>query len=67
MAHHKLHISYWENGELVHQESEHGSQDAVYKKLEEYAKNFADFLFKVYDHEGQLLESKAVGEISTYA
>jgi len=67
MAHHKLHISFWENGELVHEESEHSNQDAVYKKLEQYAKNFADFFFKVYDQDGQLLESKAVGEISTYA
>lgn len=67
MAHHKLHISFWNNGELTHEESDHGSQDAVYKKLEHYTKDLTDFFFKVYDQDGQLLESKAIGEISTYA
>jgi hypothetical protein len=67
MANHKLHISFWENGELSQQELEFGSQESTYKKLEEFSRTLTDFLFKVYDQDGQLLESKAVGEISTYA
>lgn len=64
--HHKLQISFWENGKLIHEEFEHPTKDGVYRKIEEYAKFHTHYTFKVYNHEGEILESKGV-EIDTYA
>jgi hypothetical protein len=68
MAHHnhKLQISFWEKGQLVHEVFEHPTQDGVYRKLEEFQKRTTHYTFKVYNGEDELLESKGI-EIDTYA
>jgi hypothetical protein len=63
---HKLQISYWENGELFYEEFEGPTQDDVYHRLEHYSRQYDRYTFKVYNHEGHLLESKHV-EVDTYA
>jgi hypothetical protein len=63
---HKLQFSFWENGHLVHEEFENSTQDGIYRKLEEFTKHRTHYAFKVYNHEGELIESKGI-EIDTYA